>query len=144
MDKIVIDGIFGYDGEYDIDFGTLTMREHHTIKRLSGLRALEISEAWLAGDLDLVLALAVIALERAGRRVNETVLWDAETGKIRLVFTEDPQAGPDGDEEGDEERPPEGEAPPAASSGDASRPTLVRSESDRSRTGSPRSAPAVT
>ena len=84
MPKIVVEGVPPYDGEYEIDLA-FTNREFHTIKQISGLRAGELEEAVQKGDLDLVVALAVNALRRAGHTVNIDALWDAEAGKITLA-----------------------------------------------------------
>ena len=84
-DRIIIDGIPAYDGEYDLGDAPFNNREYHTIKRLTGLRAFEIDEAFGAGDTDLALALAAIALARNGKQVDEDLLWDAEGGAIRFM-----------------------------------------------------------
>ena len=84
-DKIVFKDVHpSYDGEYEItdDF---TMRELHTIKRLSGCRVAEIQGALEQADTDVVLALAVIVLQRNGKHIDEDVLWDATAGNISLV-----------------------------------------------------------
>ena len=85
MDQIVITGIAGYNGEYDLDASYFTNKELHTIKKLAGVRAGEIQAAFAAGDNDLIVALAAIALERNGKAVHEQVLWDAKVGCIMLV-----------------------------------------------------------
>ena len=85
MDKIVISGIVGLDGEYPIDAGYFTNRELHTIKRLSGVRVGELDDALEAGDSDLIVAIAAIALQRNGARFLEDMLWDAQIGAIQFV-----------------------------------------------------------
>lgn len=85
MDKIRIDGIAAYDGEYELDVSYFTMRELHTVKRLSGVRVGELEDALAAGDSDVIVALAVIALQRAGRQVVEDLIWDAPMGGITYV-----------------------------------------------------------
>lgn len=96
MGKILIDGVGrGVDGEYEFDHTTFKQREYHLIKTVAGVRALEIEEALNAGDLDMVVAFAKIALERAGKGdVPLDVLWEADVGQL----TWDP-----GDAEDDEE-----------------------------------------
>jgi hypothetical protein len=84
MVKMTITGVFGADGEYEFDPSFFTNRELHRIKTVAGVRAGELSEAIAAGDSDLVVALAMIALARNGRQVPEDALWDAEAGKISL------------------------------------------------------------
>jgi hypothetical protein len=85
VDKIGIEGIPPYDGEYPLDVSYFTNRELNIIKRLSGVRAGEIEEALRAGDNDLFVALAVIALRRHGVSVVEDAIWDAETGKLSFI-----------------------------------------------------------
>jgi hypothetical protein len=84
VDKIVISGIKGYDGEYEFDASYFTNRELHRIKQMSGVRAGEILAAFAAGDNDLVVAVAAIALERNGKAVHEAALWDAKVGSIEV------------------------------------------------------------
>ena len=100
MDTITITGIAGYDGDYPFDGSYFTNKELHTIKRLAGVRAGEIQAALAAGDNDLVVAFAAIALERNGKAVQEQVLWDAHVGSITIAF-----AAPE-PEEDDPELPP--------------------------------------
>ena len=113
---IAIEGVGkGIDGAYEFDYAYFTIRELHEIKRLSGCRTSEIGEALEAGDVDVTVALAVVALKREGREVDVNRLWDAHVGAIRLVFPE-------------EEEDPEASAPvsgatstdPSVSSGDGS------------------------
>lgn len=133
MDKIVIKGARPYDGEWEFDSGFFTNRELHTIKRISGLRAGELNEALKAGDTDLVVALAVVALQRHGKQVDEDTIWDAEGGDVQFVGV------PDTSEEGDE-GPPGVAAPSDGSSGAALTDSSEPPASPPSRTGSPLSA----
>lgn len=96
MDKIVITGIAGYDGEYPFDATYFTNKELHTIKRIAGVRAGEIQAAFVAGDNDLIVAFAVLALERNGKALHEEVLWNAHVGCIeaQLGEREDDAADP--------------------------------------------------
>lgn len=92
--KIKIVGIEPYDGEYEFDLN-FTLRELHTIKRVSGVREGELLEAIQAGDSDLVVAFATVALQRVGQYVDEDLFWDAPpTAKLTLV-TEDDAGPPD-------------------------------------------------
>lgn len=84
MAKLVIDGIFGLDGEYETDFTYFTNREWRTIKEIAGVRMGEFNEAIEANDNDLIVALAVIALRRRNIDVNVEALWEAKMGKITL------------------------------------------------------------
>jgi hypothetical protein len=95
--KLVLNGVAPYDGEYEFDVSYFTMRELNIIKRTSGVRAGELEEALAASDSDLVVALAVIALERAGVKGAEDALWNAQAGQITLEL----------DDEGDDVGPPD-------------------------------------
>lgn len=88
MEKIIIKEVPPYDGEYELDIGSLKNRDWSTIKRLSGVRPLELVNALKASDADVIVAFAVIALQRSGKfpYIDEDVLWDAESGEIRLVL----------------------------------------------------------
>lgn len=130
MESIVIKGIAGYDGEYPFDASYFTNKELHTIKTHSGVRAGEIQQAFAAGDNDLIVAFAAIALERNGKVVHADVLWNAKVGAIELVLGEDevdadpPTLGLD--ESSSERKPLSGET----SDADSESP-----ENDRSPTG---------
>ncbi len=108
-DQIIIERIEPYDGSYELDILSLTGRELHKIKQMSGLRRNEIGDAFAAGDTDLIVALAAIAIERRGKYVDEDLLWDTfglseSQGNITLVLA---------DREGDA-------GPPALTNGDGS------------------------
>jgi hypothetical protein len=85
------------DGEYPLDGTTFTNRELRTIKQMSGVRALELSEAFTAGDNDLFVAFAAIALARAGKPYSEDALWEADGGKITFEEKQDADASPPDD-----------------------------------------------
>lgn len=74
-----------------------TYREIGKIKTLTGIRSAEIEDALLAGDTDVVLAIAQIAAERSGDAAPITALEVLDFGAIRIVDDEvDPtQAGPE-------------------------------------------------
>ena len=95
--KIIIDGIHGFDGTYEMsdDIGW-TNRELHIIKRISGVRAGEIVEALQAGDNDVIVAIAVIAVRQSGKdwQAFETVVWESESGSIIVPDKEDDDAVP--------------------------------------------------
>jgi len=74
-----------YDGDHPIQLDDLTNRELHTIKKISGVRAAELQDSFVAGDNDLIVAFAIIALQRAGLVVSEDVIWDAPVGAIEFV-----------------------------------------------------------
>lgn len=59
-----------------------TYREMGLIKRLSGLRSGEITDALRAGDTDLIVALAIIAMRREGSDVSEDEMLDMDVSAI--------------------------------------------------------------
>ena len=59
------------------------------IKRITGLRGGEIGEALMAGDTDAILAITVIASERANDPVTLDDLEDMPFGSIRVEAEED-------------------------------------------------------
>lgn len=87
-------------GDYPIDFD-FTHGEAHLIKKVSGLRGLEIDDGLVSGDTDLFLALGVVALERAGgvRGADQSdliaELMRLKLGSIRLVEDEEDEGDPD-------------------------------------------------
>ena len=87
MDVIITNLDRSIDGEWTLEL-PLDFEEYHEIKRLTGLRSNELQEAFAAGDLDLNLAWAWLALRRAGRQVNVDILWKAKAGQILLRFPE--------------------------------------------------------
>lgn len=127
------------DGSYPFDYQTLTNLEYHDpIKRISGLRANEVSEGFVAGDRALLVAFACVALDRAGKAYNERALWDAESGQVAYVFTEDDDAVPPAEEL------PEDETDSSAHSGETSSRSSASPANDQSPTGSPDSGTGAT
>src|SRR5262245_29847989 len=116
MAHFKIEGLHPYDGEYPFNVDTLTNRELHTIKQLAGVRANEIEEAAEAGDNDLIVAFAIIALQRAGLKVDPDAIWEADVGKITFQSEEaDPLPPPnalDVSANGSDESEPSGEDSP--------------------------------
>jgi hypothetical protein len=96
MDKFVVEGIAGFDGDYPCDIGSFTMRELQIIKRLAGVRAGELEEAFAAGDSDLILAIAVIAVRRNGKDWEqfEALAWETDIGALTFVGDEDEAVDP--------------------------------------------------
>lgn len=91
MDRFVVTGVSpAFDGDYPIDIGSFTMRELQIIKRMSGVRAGELEEAFNAGDSDLILAIAVIAVRRNGKQweVFERLAWESDLTAITFVGEE--------------------------------------------------------
>ena len=115
MPKIIITGVPGVDGEYDFDM-TFTHRDFHTIKQVAGVRANEVQDALEGGDLDIVVAMAEIALRRAGVAHSVDDLWDAEAGAITLDVADveetdvDIPPSPEDEPRSDDEKPSSGHA----------------------------------
>jgi hypothetical protein len=90
------------DGEYELD-PTFTNWELHAIKQLSGITAGELQAAFAAGDNDLVVAVTMVALMRAGKISGRTPwaseqvesLWNASLGKITAEFGEGDESPPE-------------------------------------------------
>src|SRR3954451_17021770 len=101
---VEIEGVPGFDGRYPLNLSEepFTMWELHLIKKVSGIRAGELEEASDAGDSDLVVVLAVVAMRRAGKVRKEhaiqvaDLLMDSAAGVIR--YRED--------DKGDDASPP--------------------------------------
>lgn len=140
MDKVLIDGIARYDGEYDVDFSQeFTNGELHSIKKHTGITAGQISEAFKTKDNDLLVALAIVALERNGLApVDVDALWEGPVGAIVLQIEDRPKEEPDPTkpqppaDTGNEPKPETDER-----SGSSSSTTGDRRENDPSPTGPP-------
>lgn len=139
MPKIVLEGT-PYDGSYELASG-FTMGELHTIKKITGLRGGELDDALTAGDTDLVVAFAVIALERAGVTVDAKELWDCEAGTIRLEPDEEdedpnpPVAAESNSDSGGSSTPDSGsQAKPQSPTGDQPSDTFATYDPPTSKT----------
>jgi hypothetical protein len=66
-----------------------TYREMGRIKTLTSIRAGEIEDALLAGDTDLIIAIAQLSAERAGDSAPIQALEDLEFGAIRVEADQD-------------------------------------------------------
>ncbi|CAB4173693.1 hypothetical protein UFOVP1186_19 [uncultured Caudovirales phage] len=92
MLQISITGVVPFDGTYplELSIGQFNGRELHVIKTISGIRMNEIEDALDAGDYDLIVALAAIALTRDGRvQPDQTIrsakmLLEANIGSIAV------------------------------------------------------------
>jgi hypothetical protein len=68
-DAIKIDaGVEGFAGEYPFDQSALTWGDLRLIQRESGVRAGEFDSEVRRGNVELVIAMAKIALKKAGHR----------------------------------------------------------------------------
>lgn len=102
MDRIVIKGVPGFDGEYPLDLSEqwFNNAELHIIKRISGVRVAELSEALEAGDNDLLIAFAIAAVRRSEKFQKhdlakfEELLWEADGGSIDFVVEDDQSLPP--------------------------------------------------
>lgn len=152
MDKLIVNGLGPrLDGEYPCDIRAtiipggpefLTYAEGRRIKQLVGLRGGEIAEAFVAGDMDLELALAIVLLARHGKTLDEALVLDSPPGsKIQFEY---------GDVEEDEDSPPAEPATtpetdkPSTSGGESTTLILAHSASDPSPTGLPDSPMSAT
>lgn len=90
--QIRITGSGSVDGVYPLDM-TFTHRDFRTIKQVANVRANEVQDALEQGDMDVIVAMAAIALRRAGMKFDVEALWDTEAGNIEL-FDDDPEEIP--------------------------------------------------
>lgn len=82
---LTVKGIPPYDGTYEFDLDGFTNRELHRIKNATGLRAGELEDAFASQDNDVLIALAIVVLERHGNKVVDDLLWDAPAGSALLI-----------------------------------------------------------
>jgi hypothetical protein len=76
---MVIAQIPPYDGEYELDLDiAFSTFEWRWIKQIAGYKPLTIAQAFEDGDPDVFCALAVIAMNRAGKVTRENVLEVAD------------------------------------------------------------------
>ena len=79
MARIQIQGIRPWDGEYDLDTDrAFNACEWRWIKKVSGYMPLTVQDGFAGGDPDLYVALAVVAMCRAGKIDREQGLEVAE------------------------------------------------------------------
>lgn len=132
------------DGTYEFDIASmlglgnpdsLTNREGHRLKTMTGIRIGQLGDALSSGDSDVIVALAAIILTREGKRFDEAVLWDAPMGSGLELHIED---RPEEDDDGPPAVAPETETEPLAKNGGpSSSSTSALQESALSPTGSP-------
>ncbi len=147
MDAIVITGVVPFDGTYELDIeeSPFTTLEWRWIKQMAGYMPATVSDGFEGGDPDLVVALAVIAMHRAGKIRREDAgrtheqLADVPVDGARIVF----RAG----EVEDDARPPEvngGTGSSPTGSGDVLKEPTAPSGNGQSRIGDPTSLMHVT
>ena len=96
MPLLKINGVPSLYGDYDLDLSSFTNRELHIIKQEADVRAGEIEEAFSAGDNDLLVAITLIVLRRAGKGEPaqlRDLVWDADAGAVTFDLTEDEKVG---------------------------------------------------
>ncbi len=142
MDAIVITGVQPFDGTYELDLenSPFTTLEWRWIKQTAGYLPGTVAEGFEGGDPDLIVALAVIAMHRAGKIRKEDAtrtadqLADVPVDGASIVF----QAGP----VEDDARPPEvseGTVSSPTGSGEGSKQPTVLLGNGQSRIGDPTS-----
>lgn len=109
-DKLIVSGVHDdINGEHPCDIigmitlgheASLTNRELHRIKKLTGLLAPELLEGINSGDMDASVGMAAVILDRNGKAYLDDWLWDAPMG-AGLTFN----IAPRGDD--DEDLPPQ-------------------------------------
>lgn len=65
-DKLKIQGVEGFEGEYEFDVQELDMDDLELIEVEAGVRANEFDDALRAGSVRLLRVIATIAIRRAG------------------------------------------------------------------------------
>ena len=120
MDRVVIQGVEPYDGEYDTEIVKFTGYEWHEIKQLTGLRGGEFYDALSAIDLDASNACAYIALQQAGKNPDKDIIWNSHVGQIAVLLGVDDEENPPSPQESSEDAP-ESQPETSDSSGDASK-----------------------
>lgn len=97
MDKLTIEGVSPrFDGEYDCDIrgmiqfltseDALTGDEAFYIQEQSRVRGNELIEAFIAGDVKFLMALAVVVLARQGKPLDIDTLMQKKAGVCRFEF----------------------------------------------------------
>jgi hypothetical protein len=131
---MVIAQIPPYDGEYELDLDiAFSTFEWRWIKQIAGYKPLTIASAFEDGDPDVFCALAVIAMNRAGKVKREDILYAAEIlaeapfDGARIQFRDE--------EEVEDESPPELTSEPEESSPRSSLESMT-SSGEPSRNGS--------
>lgn len=126
-----------YAGDYelDLDDAPLTTLEWRWIKQLSGYLPATIGEGIRGGDPDVQLALAVIALARAGRITEQSVREVAD--RLAHATVDTIEELPDPSEVAEPEDPTEAQATnsPASNGGGSGNSISDLPASDPSRTG---------
>lgn len=71
--------------DYVLDCTEFTAREVGVIKRIGNVKGLlDVGPALESGDLELIVALAIIAAKRAGVTLDPEALLDGKAGVVKL------------------------------------------------------------
>lgn len=98
--KIVIKGVAPWDGEYELPEGlAFKNSECHRIKEVCGVRAGDLIDALESGDAGAYVAVALVASDRAGTKIDAADLWQAEIGCITIDARADGPPTPSVDED---------------------------------------------
>lgn len=104
MDILKVEGLGRVNGEYECDIvglvdissdEALTVREAQFVRDFSGARGGEIVEAFLAGDMSVRSAIAMVILRRADKPLRDETVLDLKAGWARFELG----AGDEVDEE---------------------------------------------
>lgn len=87
MTMLKIEAGTKYDGEYELDGRAFSTREWRLIRKFSGYMPFTIEDGISGGDPDLMIAFAVIAMQRAGK-VGKDEMLDAAEALSDLPFDE--------------------------------------------------------
>lgn len=83
---VTVDGV-----DHALDIGNLTGRESGVLKRVGKIKGvLEVADALRAGDMEVVVALAVIAMQRSGINADPERLLDMPHTMFRITIPENP------------------------------------------------------
>jgi hypothetical protein len=102
MDWLVVEGVTPWEGRYELplDEFAFTGREWGWIRRFTGYRPADVLDAMKGADAELLAALAVIALNRAGRISRDDApatferLVDENFGSFTLTSDDAEEAEP--------------------------------------------------
>lgn len=93
MDILKVDGLGRVSGEYECDVAglvdissdeALTVREAQFVRDFSGARGGEIVEGFIAGDMSVRSALAMVILRRKGKPLRDETVLDLPSGWARF------------------------------------------------------------
>lgn len=88
MKGVTITGCRPYDGEYPLDLARMKAVEYGLIKRLSGYLPGDVPDGIAGFDVELVCAIATVALQRAGKVPTDDGEAQARSTYQRLINLE--------------------------------------------------------